>query len=82
MAVVYPSKDDFARVYQLLESLAGSPHAIRSTRDGGPGLGLVISDDLYRLYVEAEESEETDEKTEQTETVKRRPGRPRKTQES
>ena len=78
MAVLYP-RDDFARVYRVLEDLAGDPRLIATTTDG-PGLGLVISDELYLRFLEAE-GVSTDE--EETETpAKRRPGRPRKSQES
>jgi hypothetical protein len=78
MAVLYPG-NDFARVYRILEDLAGDPRLIATTTDG-PGLGLVISDDLYLRFLEAEgvntESDETEEAP-----AKRKPGRPRKSQE-
>ena len=77
MAVLYP-RDDFARVYRVLEDLAGDPRQIATTTDG-PGLGLVISDDLYDRFLEAEG---VSTETEEDETPKRRPGRPRKSQES
>jgi hypothetical protein len=75
MAVLYP-RENFATVYQQLEDLAGDPRLIATTTDG-PGLGLVISDELFNLWVETYSTEsETDE------APKKRPGRPRKTQES
>jgi hypothetical protein len=73
MAVLYPG-DDFARVYRILEDLAGDPRQIQTTTDG-PGLGLVISDELFDRFVEADT-------TEADEAPKKRPGRPRKSQES
>jgi len=75
MAVLYPG-DNFTQVYLQLEELAGGPRAIRTTTDG-PGLGLVISDDLYNRWLEANGAVNT----EGTEAPKRR-GRPRKSQES
>jgi hypothetical protein len=79
MAVLYP-RDDFARVYKVLEDLAGDPRQIATTTDG-PGLGLVISDDLYLRFLEAE-GISTDEDEETETPTKKRPGRPRKNQES
>lgn len=73
MAVVYPG-DDFAQVYQELEALAGDPRLIATTTDG-PGLGLVISDELFDLWVDNSSEEEAG-------PPKKRPGRPRKNQES
>jgi len=75
MAVLYPGKD-FARVYRELEAITGDPRVIATTTDG-PGLGLVISDDVYNQWVDSQSAE-----PEETETPKKRPGRPRKTQES
>jgi hypothetical protein len=75
MAVLYPG-NDFAQVYRQLEELAGDPRQIATTTDG-PGLGLVISDDLFNLWVDTYSTE-----SEENETPKKRPGRPRKTQES
>lgn len=77
MAVLYPG-DNFVQVYRQLEELAGDPRQIATTTDG-PGMGLVISDDLFNRWLETVgESAETDA----TEAPKKRPGRPRKTQES
>jgi len=77
MAVLYP-RDDFARVYGVLEDLAGDPRQIATTTDG-PGLGLVISDELYLRFLEAEgvSTEAEDDEA----PAKRKPGRPRKSQE-
>jgi len=78
MAVLYP-RDDFARVYAILEDLAGDPRLIATTTDG-PGLGLVISDELYLRFLEAEGvSIEAEDEPEAP--AKRKPGRPRKSQE-
>lgn len=74
MAVLYPKRDDFAKVYQALLDLGGDRRTIRTTSDG-PSLGLVIPDDLFDRFVGAEPAEAD-------ETPKRRPGRPRKSQES
>ena len=76
MAVLYPGAD-FAKVYKELEEITGDPRAIATTTDG-PGLGLVVSDDVYDRWVDAQSTEPEEE----TETPKKRPGRPRKTQES
>jgi hypothetical protein len=75
MAVLYPGKD-FARVYRELEEITGDPRVIATTTDG-PGLGLVIPDDVYDRWVDAQSAE-----PEETEAPKKRPGRPRKIQES
>lgn len=74
MAVLYPKQGDFAKVYQALLDLGGDRRTIQTTTDG-PSLGLVIPDDLFNRFVGAES-------TEVDETPKRRPGRPRKSQES
>lgn len=75
MAVLYP-RDDFGRVFKVLtEDLGANPRDLRTTTDG-PGLGLVISDELYDRFLEAEGVET------ESETPKKRPGRPRKSQES
>ena len=77
MAVIYPG-ENFAEVYRMVEELAGDPRQITTTTDG-PGLGLVISDDLYNRWLQAAG---VATETEETEAPKKRPGRPRKTQES
>lgn len=77
MAVLYPENDDFAEVYRELEAITGDPRAIATTTDG-PRLGLVISDEVYNIWVDAQPDE-----SETTEApAKRKPGRPRKSQES
>lgn len=74
MAVLYP-RDDFARVFHVLMDLNGGNAAeIRTTTDG-PGLGLVIPDELFDRFVEAESVDE------EPQAPKKRPGRPRKVQE-
>lgn len=74
MAVLYPEKGDFAKVYQALLDLGGDRRQIKTTTDG-PSLGLVVPDDLFDRFVGAES-------TEADEAPKKRPGRPRKSQES
>lgn len=75
MAVLYPEQDKFAEVYRELEAITGDPRAIATTTDG-PRLGLVVADEVFNTWVDAQSDEsETDE------TPKRR-GRPRKIQES
>lgn len=76
MAVLYPEADNFAEIYRELEAITGDPRAIATTTDG-PRLGLVISDEVYNIWVDAQSDD-----SEETETPKRRPGRPRKAQES
>ncbi len=73
MAVLYPG-NDFVQVYQQLEELAGDPRLIATTTDG-PGLGLVISDELFNLWVDTYS-------TESEKAAPKKVGRPRKTQES
>lgn len=78
MAVLYP-RDDFARVFKVLtEDLGADPRDLKTTTDG-PGLGLVIPDDLFERLTEAENSA-SDEDSEQ-EPPRKRAGRPRKIQE-
>lgn len=78
MAVLFP-RDDFARVFHVLLDLAdGDASQIKTTTDG-PGLGVVISDELFDRFVEAENGElDSDE---EPQAPKKRPGRPRKVQE-
>jgi hypothetical protein len=73
MAVLYPG-ENFAQVYQQLEELVGDPRLIATTTDG-PGLGLVISDEVFNLWVETYS-------TESEKPAPKKVGRPRKTQES
>lgn len=76
MAVLFP-RDDFARVFNVLMDLNGGNAAeIRTTTDG-PGLGLVIPDELFDRFVEAESATSDEE----PQAPKKRPGRPRKVQE-
>lgn len=74
MAVIYPRKEDFAKVLQELLDLGAGPRQIQ-TDSGGPSLGLVVTDDLYDRWVDSQSAE--------TEKVApKKVGRPRKTQES
>lgn len=74
MAVLYPGNENFAQVFKELVEITGNPRAIATTTDG-PGLGLVVSDEVYHVWVDAQS-------TEADEAPKKRPGRPRKSQES
>lgn len=74
MAVIYPSSEDFAKVYQELLDAGADRRQVRTNTDG-PTLGLVVPDDVYDRWVDAQ-SDEADE------APKKRPGRPRKIQES
>jgi hypothetical protein len=76
MAVLYP-RDDFARVFHVLLDLAGGNASVIKTTTDGPGLGLVISDELFDRFLEAE----SDPAEEEPQAPKKRPGRPRKVQE-
>ena len=73
MAVLYPG-ENFAQVYRQLEELAGDPRLIATTTDG-PGLGLVMSDELFNLWVDTYSAESE-------KPAPKKAGRPRKTQES
>jgi hypothetical protein len=74
MAVLYPKKEDFALVYQQLEDLAGNKRLIQTTTDG-PSLGLVVSDEVFDRWVDAQT-------TDTEKAAPKKVGRPRKTQES
>jgi len=52
MPVVFPEEGKFAEVANQLLALAGHPRDVATTTDG-PGLGLVVSDDLYRAWVDS-----------------------------
>jgi len=76
MAVLYPETDCFAKVFAELVEITGNSRAIKTTTDG-PRLGLVVSDEVFNQWVDAQSAD-----SETTETPRRRPGRPRKSQES
>ena len=52
MPVIFPEEGKFAEVTSQLLALAGHPREVATTTDG-PSLGLVVSSDLYRAWVDS-----------------------------
>lgn len=55
MAVIYPSPEDFAAVFEAVSSLAARPKDVQTTSDGPVPLGLVVPDDVYERWVAQQE---------------------------